>query len=373
MRTSTAWTSSLLVVMMTLLAFSAGAQEIEYRYVHKVHIKHGEAWLEQSESHQSPRPFFGIYLEEDAAGVRLSDVVPGAGAEAAGLRAGDVLTAMAGEGITDAHSFRTILRQHEPGESVAVSYLRDGQPHSAIVQLGEQQRPVWQPRLERDPCKVFIGVTVSDAPAGASGVRINSIIRETPAEHAQLQTGDIILSLDDVAVSSHDELVAERNKHAPGDYFTLVLLRGEQPLQVRAQFTDCAGEQPEAVVEVVEEVVEIVEAAELPAAEPPALEMVAPPTLEIPVDRRLVVADWQVFPNPAIDRINIRFTAEALPTTIRVVDVVGKVLYQETLNGFSGTYHRELPLRDVVPGHLFLQVVQGDRVKVEKIAVVEGL
>ncbi|MBM3779270.1 MAG: M28 family peptidase [Acidimicrobiia bacterium] len=76
-------------------------------------------------------PDFG----QSDAGVRFSDVRPEGPAGKAGLLAGDVLVEFAGKPIKTLIDFTFALRQHNPGESIEVKYVRDGRTISATVLL----------------------------------------------------------------------------------------------------------------------------------------------------------------------------------------------------------------------------------------------
>jgi putative serine protease PepD len=60
-------------------------------------------------------------------GVRLKEVLPGSPAEQAGIRAGDIVTAMDGESVTDLRSYSRLLKAHGPGDEVEITFLRDGE------------------------------------------------------------------------------------------------------------------------------------------------------------------------------------------------------------------------------------------------------
>ncbi|MFZ4635525.1 MAG: PDZ domain-containing protein, partial [Saprospiraceae bacterium] len=57
------------------------------------------------------------------------------------------------------------------------------------------------------------------------------------------QTGDVILQLDDAAVTAQPGLIAERNKHQPGDPFTLKVVRNGNEMTINARFKSCTEEE----------------------------------------------------------------------------------------------------------------------------------
>jgi S1-C subfamily serine protease len=72
-------------------------------------------------------------------GVVVYAVASGGPAARAGIRPGDVLTKVGNKRINSAEELLAALREHDPGETVSVSYLRDGTDRTA--QLGVADRP----------------------------------------------------------------------------------------------------------------------------------------------------------------------------------------------------------------------------------------
>lgn len=84
--------------------------------------------------------FLGVQLSQQSvsAGVGVSGTIQGSGAEAAGLEAGDTITAVDGEAVADSPGLSAIIAQHQPGDRIAVTYTdAAGTSHTATVTLGE--------------------------------------------------------------------------------------------------------------------------------------------------------------------------------------------------------------------------------------------
>jgi len=71
----------------------------------------------------------------EAQGAELADVVADGAAAKAGLSAGDVVTRLGGRSIDSADALVAAVRSHRPGESVELTYLRDGKSATATVTL----------------------------------------------------------------------------------------------------------------------------------------------------------------------------------------------------------------------------------------------
>ena len=80
--------------------------------------------------------FLGVSLADDPNGALIQQVVQGSPADGAGLQAGDVVTAIDGTTIGSANDLVTAIQQHKGGDTVRVTYVRDGAQHTAKVKLG---------------------------------------------------------------------------------------------------------------------------------------------------------------------------------------------------------------------------------------------
>lgn len=304
---------------------------------------------------RSDRPFLGIYLDDDGQGILVTDIVDGSGAEAAGLQSGDRILSINGNEIEEDQELREELSKHEAGDQVDIVFVRDGQQMNTEATLTERKARSFS--WERDPCKVFIGVSLGGHGDHDKGIYVSGIIDDTPAEAADMQRGDVILALDGVEVNTFNELLAERNKHEPGDRFTLSILRDGAPMDVNAQFKSCEEEETE------EEKLVAPKQEEVPDQEEPE----EFPELEL--DNTLDLQEYSVFPNPSFGDINVKFSGEAVPTVLRIVDVNGKEVYREELNQFNGTYEKQLNLRNSSAETLYLQIQQDDKVLTKMIQV----
>jgi putative serine protease PepD len=73
---------------------------------------------------------------EDVDGARIAEVRTGTPAERAGLRAGDVVTAIDGDEIGSADELRTRIDARKPGDEVELTVERDGDTQKLTVTLG---------------------------------------------------------------------------------------------------------------------------------------------------------------------------------------------------------------------------------------------
>ncbi|MBA3735439.1 MAG: trypsin-like peptidase domain-containing protein [Actinobacteria bacterium] len=83
--------------------------------------------------------FLGVVLSDSSSGgARIGQVRAGTPAAKAGLRAGDVVTAVAGKSIASASELRAAINAHRPGDQVSVTYKRGAKSHTASVKLASR-------------------------------------------------------------------------------------------------------------------------------------------------------------------------------------------------------------------------------------------
>ncbi|MEP6562047.1 MAG: trypsin-like peptidase domain-containing protein [Nakamurella sp.] len=69
-------------------------------------------------------------------GAKIAQITPGSGAEAAGLKADDVITGIGDQPVESADSLIAAVRSSTPNSSIKVTYVRDGQSETVNVTLG---------------------------------------------------------------------------------------------------------------------------------------------------------------------------------------------------------------------------------------------
>ncbi len=79
-------------------------------------------------------PDFGDY----EGGAKLSGVKAGSPAEAAGIRGGDVIVRFGGREVKDLHGYTYALREHKPGDKVAIELLRGEERITVEATLGRR-------------------------------------------------------------------------------------------------------------------------------------------------------------------------------------------------------------------------------------------
>ena len=82
-----------------------------------------------------PIAYLGVDADADADGMRLTKVYPDTGAEAAGLRAGDLVRTVAGDVTDSAAALGRAIRRHHVGDHLEVTFLRGEEARTTDVVL----------------------------------------------------------------------------------------------------------------------------------------------------------------------------------------------------------------------------------------------
>ncbi len=89
----------------------------------------------------SSTPVIGVTLDTTYTdgGSRVSEVTPGGPADSAGLRSGDVITALQGRETTDSTELVVAIRSYAPGDTVRLEFERGGQTRTVDLVLGASE------------------------------------------------------------------------------------------------------------------------------------------------------------------------------------------------------------------------------------------
>jgi serine protease Do/serine protease DegQ len=124
-------------------------------------------------------------------GALVSQVVEGSAAEKAGIKAGDIITAVNGKPVKDASGLRNTIGLLSIGERVDVALLRDGKPRRLTAVIGE--RDAAAEAAAAGMHRGLEGAELVDAQGG--GVLIRSVAEGSPAAQRGLRANDVIIGV----------------------------------------------------------------------------------------------------------------------------------------------------------------------------------
>jgi putative serine protease PepD len=79
--------------------------------------------------------YLGVSLDSTASNALVAGVKSGTPAKTAGLKTGDVVTGFDGKSISSGDELASAIGAHKPGDTVSVTYSRDGKSHTVSVTL----------------------------------------------------------------------------------------------------------------------------------------------------------------------------------------------------------------------------------------------
>jgi serine protease Do len=155
---------------------------------------------------------------KDTKGALLTSVIPGDPADKAGLKTGDVITAVNGETVEDTNALLRKVAAIRPGQKAELSILRKGAASKVSVSLGERDsKHLAQGEMQNGEddaaTEATLGlslrpVTGQEAKAlgldKPEGLLVAGVEQGSAAEDAEVRPGDVILEINQTAVSSVD-------------------------------------------------------------------------------------------------------------------------------------------------------------------------
>ena len=159
-------------------------------------------------------------------GAIISTVESKSPAEQAGLKPGDVITAVNGRPVRRSIDLRNKIGMMPIGEMVNLTILRDGKTRTTKIKIA---KPLEVPGTEAETVPQLAGATVANLKAGARGKIEGVIVTQVDANSSAwlhgLRPGDVIFGVNRKKVRSVQEFLAALQSSE--DRIILNLLRGD--------------------------------------------------------------------------------------------------------------------------------------------------
>nr|WP_315543149.1 Do family serine endopeptidase [uncultured Aggregatibacter sp.] len=137
-------------------------------------------------------------------GAFISEVMPGSAADKAGLKAGDVITAINGQAISSFAEMRAKIATSGAGKEIDLTYLRDGKSNNAKVTLQSDDQT--QTRAN-GLLPALDGAELNNYDEkGMKGIAITKIKPNSLAEQRGLKSGDVIIGINRQKVENLGQL-----------------------------------------------------------------------------------------------------------------------------------------------------------------------
>ena len=190
--------------------------------------------------------FLGVDVDINSVktnGLYVNGVYKGYGAEKAGIKRGDLLIAVNSDKVQNFNELVRTLDKYNAGANVDVTVIRNNQSQKITATVSEYPEFLkygsmeWFREMEK---KGFEG-EIRRAKLGADvepvwdryAVKVTEVIDNSGAEKAGIETGDIILKMDNYEFATIEELKYYLSKYQPGDVVTLSLLHNGEEKTVK--------------------------------------------------------------------------------------------------------------------------------------------
>jgi serine protease Do len=176
------------------------------------------------------------YRRSDAKGAAITDVTDDSPAEKAGLKEGDVVIGVDGRTVNDNNDLSRYVASKAPGETVRLLVVRDGAERTIPVTLGTFPEQGDDSDDDRSEGRAELGMTLRnltpdvaerlEMPRTARGVVVMEVEAGENAEDAGLQRGDVIVSVNGIAVDDVDTFRSAIDRARPDGLARLRVRRG---------------------------------------------------------------------------------------------------------------------------------------------------
>lgn len=191
------------------------------------------------------KAMLGVTTDKDDAGAKIVSVTNESAAQKAGLKEGDIITAVNNKKIEQPNELSEALRDMKPGDKITINYLRNGEKKSTEAALTKWSAPQVMTFNGRnntyfnvpDMDNIFktlprnwdnksfqfynfngpkLGIKVEDLDEG-NGVKVLDVEIGSDAARAGLHEGDIIKEVNGNRISNTDDILSETRKAKAGE------------------------------------------------------------------------------------------------------------------------------------------------------------
>ena len=357
-------------------------------------------------------------------------MIDGTPAAKAGLKAGDIITAVGDDAIDGPKELSEAVRSHEPGDNVKVTYYRDRKKNSVTVELDEHADEAFAYSFDRSPGhgseewdwdsymgdtpgpqepRAFLGVTPGEGNDDGTGAVIGSVEEGTAAETMGIKEGDVVRSVNGTPTPDFEALSKAIKAMEPGDAVSVVVARDGSDMtlsgelgetvdmmrsftmrgmpgmpgvrsfegegldarerdELRREMDQVRREMSDLRRELGRELRSEMRVTMESRALTPEEKALLTGKGVTGLENELPLGDLRAFPNPSNGFYRLQFDVpERGDLMVDVHDASGEKVYQERIIGFKGRYERTLDLSDRSGGSYFLVITQGGRTATRKL------
>lgn len=207
----------------------------------------------------SDKAFLGVLTAKDDKGAIIKNIVDESSAKKSGLEEGDVITKLGSTDITSPLDLREAVSVHQPGDEVAVTYLRSGNEKTTQIKLGKAPTreslsynidslknlmkqfkngrggyDFMMPQLPGDHYNFFnrqphLGLKIEDTKDN-HGAKVLEVQKGSPADKAGIKAGDVITEMNGQEINNVDEVKSHLQQSDNGADYKMKAKRGNSEM-----------------------------------------------------------------------------------------------------------------------------------------------
>ncbi len=182
---------------------------------------------------------------ENTSGVLVSDVRKGSAAEKAGVKRGDVVTAINGETVSDGNTLRNKIAGTKPNTEIKLSLIRDGEKKELNATLDEFKSEGEEPEVsvskkqEQDKSEKSgkLGLSLQKLtpeiskelkiPSEVKGLIVTDVVKNGAADEKGIMKGDVIMEINQQMVENVEDVQSAIEKSGKKPVLLLISRRGQ--------------------------------------------------------------------------------------------------------------------------------------------------
>ncbi len=185
-----------------------------------------------------PPVWVGIGADTPEGPAKLARVQPNSPGAKAGLKVGDLITAIDKKPIKKWDEVGDAILGHRAGDKMTFTVQRDKETKDIVVTV--ELRP--DPGQGAPVPGVYLGIQVEKV---EGGLRVASVTPDSPADKAGVKANDLLLAVDKKEVKEDRQIFEALRDRKPGDKVTLETKRGTEKKDLAVTLAARPGDRPQ--------------------------------------------------------------------------------------------------------------------------------
>ncbi len=343
--------------------------------------------------HQNNRAYLGIHTNsvseekaeklafENPNGSYVTNVLKNSAADKSGIQPFDYIYQIDKEEFSDDQHLTSVMRNYQPGDNAMVYFIRKGEKLSKKITFGKRSTGNNNQRTQEEDPFLGIGQNHTRVPAGIVGVSVD-IEGNSTADKMGMKDDDIIMEINDFKMVDWHDVSPAIDMMEVGEEIKVKFLRGnkvmegKQPIQSLAatKGNSHGNSNDDSPNEELEEIdMEDMEVMMDDLQEEEAEQIKIEVGVDMPVVQNLSIERLNIFPNPSQGEFNLKFfLPNNAPTSIRIFNSKGQMIYSNDLGKFEGDFMEKFDLTNNPAGTYYLMIQQNDLSITKKVIIVRS-